>query len=55
MNNYWTGSWESGITRTTHEISNRRNRLEALGNAVVPQQIYPILNAIAKYEQNRRR
>lgn len=53
MNNYWTGSWESGIERTTQEISNRRNRLEALGNAVVPQQIYPILDAIARYEQKQ--
>lgn len=40
------GSWELGIPRVTGKIPDRANRLKCLGNAVVPQQFYPIFEAI---------
>ena len=43
------GFWmpEPDIPRITNRKDNRVNRLKCLGNAVVPQQFYPVFQAIA--------
>lgn len=46
------GSWENGIPRIAEGVENRVNRLKCLGNAVVPQQFYPIFRAIAEIERS---
>lgn len=48
------GSWESGIERISTRVPHRVDRLRCLGNAVVPQQIYPIFEEIAKTEKGER-
>ena len=47
------GFWmpEPDIPRITTRKDNRVNRLKCLGNAVVPQQFYPIFQAIADIER----
>lgn len=48
------GSWwsaEPDVGRVAHGIPNRVDRLKCLGNAVVPQQFYPIFRAIAMVER----
>lgn len=40
------GSWEDGIERVGRNIPARVDRLKCLGNAVVPQQAYPIFRAL---------
>jgi DNA (cytosine-5)-methyltransferase 1 len=48
LDGYWRV--EPDIPRAATGIKNRVDRLKCLGNAVVPQQVYPILKAIAEIE-----
>lgn len=49
INHYW--DTEPDIPRVETGIKDRVGRLKALGNAVVPQQFYPIFKAIAEVSQ----
>lgn len=48
LDGYWRV--EPNIPRVATGVKNRVDRLKCLGNAVVPQQVYPILQAIAEIE-----
>ena len=44
------GTWEAEIPRIAANVPDRVSRLKCLGNAVVPQQFYPIFRSIADIE-----
>ena len=48
INHYWDN--EPDIPRIAIGIEHRVDRLKCLGNAVVPQQFYPVFRAIAEVE-----
>ena len=48
--NHW--NVEPNVGRVANGIPSRVDRLKCLGNAVVPQQVYPILQAIADIERS---
>ena len=45
-----TGEWEEGISRVATGVKDRVNKLKALGNAIVPQVVVPIMQAIKEIE-----
>lgn len=51
INHYWDE--EPDIPRIATGIEHRVDRLKCLGNAVVPQQFYPIFKAIVEAEQTK--
>jgi len=51
LDGYMTFPPEPDIPRIAKGVKNRVNRLKCLGNAVVPQQVYPILAEISGIER----
>ncbi len=45
-----TGEWEEGIPRVATGVKDRVNKLKSLGNAIVPQIVMPIMQAIKEVE-----
>lgn len=52
INHYWDA--EPDTPRVASGVPNRVDRLKALGNAVVPQQFYPVFRAIVEIERRER-
>ena len=51
------GDWwpaEPDVGRVAHGVPSRVDRLKCLGNAVVPQQFYPVFRAIARIEREEK-
>lgn len=48
---HWLDGEPAGIPRTVKGLPHRADRIKALGNAVVPQQAYPIFRAIRMIEE----
>ena len=48
---HWLDGEPAGIPRIVKGLKNRADRIKALGNAVVPQQAYPIFRAIRMVEE----
>lgn len=48
---HWLDGEPAGIPRIVKGLSHRADRIKALGNAVVPQQAYPIFRAIRMIEE----
>lgn len=51
VDGYWDAE-PAGVPRVANGVPDRVGRLKALGNAVVPQQFYPIFKAIAEIERS---
>lgn len=51
---YWDGDWERGIPRIASGVPHRVQRIKAMGNAIVPQVAYQILQRIVDIEARRR-
>jgi len=49
--NPWAGDWERGVSRVTAGEADRRHKLKALGNAIVPQVAYQIVLAMLDAER----